>query len=360
MQDKRTPKAVRTALNGFESGDTSTDEIYDRAYNHVMTRIASQEHGRSLAMKVLMWVANVRKPLSVIQLKHALAINGDDDDDLEEDSLVDSTDIALYCSGLISIDKTTEIVRLVHITAQLYLTRNAAKLFPEASLQICRTCLSYILIQHRTYHSFPEQTAAMKFPLLQYAINNWGFHASQAQHEVTVLISDFFKAIPSCPYSFPERSTGRCWIQSRFLSAYSLHICAYFDLGIVVEHFIQNGWDINQLDSHQCTPLAWAASYGSENAAKVLLNQPHINVNARDDEDETALLKAAARGYDRVVQLILSSATTDVNVPDRNGRTPLSWAAGEGYEAIVKQLTQNARLTYAWRTNLVDPRISTL
>jgi hypothetical protein len=83
------------------------------AYDIVMERIRQQgESDETLARKVLLWVTQARRPLSVAELQHALAVlpgmkQMDDDYVTDEDLLVS------VCAGLVIVDKEQSIVRLV-------------------------------------------------------------------------------------------------------------------------------------------------------------------------------------------------------------------------------------------------------
>ncbi len=99
-------KDVRKAL---EILPPELDEIYDET----MERIEGQGKDYSeLARRVLLWVGNTSRPLSPVELQHAVAIQPGmtelDDEDLDEqDPLVSA------CAGLVVLDAETNSFRFV-------------------------------------------------------------------------------------------------------------------------------------------------------------------------------------------------------------------------------------------------------
>ena len=60
LQDKRTPKAVKSAIENLPTGS----EAYDETYESAMDRIKGQPKGdRELAEKVLIWISCAQKRL---------------------------------------------------------------------------------------------------------------------------------------------------------------------------------------------------------------------------------------------------------------------------------------------------------
>ena len=65
------PKSIRTALKRLPTGS----EAYDWAYKEAMERIKGQIPGsKKLAMQVLWWIAFTTRPLTTLELQHALAV----------------------------------------------------------------------------------------------------------------------------------------------------------------------------------------------------------------------------------------------------------------------------------------------
>lgn len=103
-------------------------------YNDIMDRPIRQQPTHVLAMRVLSWVVYALRPLTLIELQHALAIDelGPDAISITEDSLTPQTNILNICAGMIKLDERDGTVCLVHKTAQDYFDRNGNRYFPTA------------------------------------------------------------------------------------------------------------------------------------------------------------------------------------------------------------------------------------
>ena len=99
-------KDVRKAL------ETLPPEL-DGSYEQTMERIKGQDKDYcELAMRVLLWVSNTVRPLSPVELQHAIAVQPGmtelDDEDLDEEDLMVSV-----CAGLVVLDAETNTLRFV-------------------------------------------------------------------------------------------------------------------------------------------------------------------------------------------------------------------------------------------------------
>jgi hypothetical protein len=119
-------------------------DALDQAYEEAMKRIQSQEAGfHELAKRVLSWITCARRPLTTLELRHALAVEVGDSE-LGEDNLQEIGEIVSVCASLVSIDEKSDIIRLVHYTTQEYFERTQTSWFPEAHRDIARTCITYL------------------------------------------------------------------------------------------------------------------------------------------------------------------------------------------------------------------------
>ncbi|KID73321.1 hypothetical protein MBR_07197, partial [Metarhizium brunneum ARSEF 3297] len=62
--------------------------------------------------------------------------------------------IGSVCAGLVTIDKDSDTVRLVHYTAQTYFERSWTEFFPGAHTnlaKLCLTCYTEIALLHKGY-----------------------------------------------------------------------------------------------------------------------------------------------------------------------------------------------------------------
>jgi hypothetical protein len=98
---------VRTVLKNLPAG---VDATYDKA----MERISEQEDNRRIAEQVLQWISYARRRLTYQELQGALAVTRNADmTDINDEDLMDTAIIVDVCAGLVVIDDSQGVVRLV-------------------------------------------------------------------------------------------------------------------------------------------------------------------------------------------------------------------------------------------------------
>lgn len=99
---------------------------------------------KELAKQVLSWITCAKRPLTTLELQHALAVEINASE-LDEENLPDIEDMVSVCAGLITINKESDIIRLVHYTTQEYFERTWVYWFPNVQRDIAITCVTYLL-----------------------------------------------------------------------------------------------------------------------------------------------------------------------------------------------------------------------
>jgi hypothetical protein len=116
-------------------------EGLDETYEQAIKRIEGQEEGyRELAKRVLAWVTHAKRALYTTQVQHALAVNVGMAE-LDEDFLPEVEILGSICARLVTIDKKSDVIQLVHYTMQEYFERTYS--FPNAEIDITATCVTY-------------------------------------------------------------------------------------------------------------------------------------------------------------------------------------------------------------------------
>jgi hypothetical protein len=158
-------------------------EAYDNAYEDAMKRIEGQvADSKELAIQVLSWITLSKRPLTATEIQHALALEIGESE-LDEENLPEVKDILSVCSGLVTIDEESNVIRLVHYTTQEYLKRTQKKWFPNAETNITVICVSYLLFSVfesgfcQTDAEFKERLRLNQ--IYDYAATNWGNHARE-------------------------------------------------------------------------------------------------------------------------------------------------------------------------------------
>lgn len=162
----------------------------DELYRQTLERIRNQAgDDGALGMRILSWITHARRPLSVNELRYGLAVEYKDDDDddheedveeLDQDNLHSPGSLVDVCAGLVIIDSTSSIIRLVHYSTQEYFDKESLHLFRDAEIHLSRACLTYL-----SYKTVAEsvsrpllgiEQAHMSHPFLDYAAHHWFSH----------------------------------------------------------------------------------------------------------------------------------------------------------------------------------------
>ncbi len=118
-----------------------------------------------------------------------------------------------------------------------------------------------------------------------------------------------------------------------------------------VAKFLKRGIDPNMTDDDGMPLLVIAAREKSDNVAKLLIDNPNIDVEKVDAHDENAMMLAALNGdVDLVKQLIAKGA--EVN---KKGWAPLHYAAANGHDDIARLLIDNSAYIDAASPNGTTP-----
>lgn len=378
LATKRTPKAVQQALQNLptEIGDT---------YDQAMQRIeATNDDDRRIVMNFLLWIAFSIRPLSVAEVEHASAITASTSD-IDPDEVLGAGELTSMCAGLVIID-ASDIVRLVHFSAQNYFREKREKLFPKGDTILARDCLTYLSFKDfdtgassgpTESEDFKQRT--IKYPLLEYSCSYWGIHASQSQHpdDLTAQILNFLNRKPHLDAAiqalwYSDSPDVADWdVKS---GVHPLHVAAYFGLTDVVMKLLRAGAYVDCRDSFETTPLMYATSGGHSpvlqvllregadpnlvcgrsssslhraiasndvNIARILLDQPNIDLNIIDTSrtDQSPLMLAASLRRSNIAPIILHKPVLDVNFQSGSfNSTALTLAASAGDAQVVRQI----------------------
>ena len=101
-----------------------------------------------------------------------------------------------------------------------------------------------------------------------------------------------------------------------------------------VKNLIQRGFDPNTPDPKGQNALYLALREPSLKVAKLLIDTPKIDLDAKNAVDESPLMMAALKGHTELVQLLINKGA-DIN---KTGWTPLHYAASFGHLQIMQML----------------------
>jgi len=357
-------------------------EALGDAYSVTLSRVKAQQRSRAkLGMEVLMWVSHAERLLHVDELCHALGVEeGSADLNVRN---IPAIETLLACSlGLVTVEKSSSTVRLIHYTLQEYLSHNA-DLFLKPHSMIAEVCLTYLNFRRVRGLSPTLRSIPPALPFVEYASCHWGTHARWETTEsvkrlALELLDEYDKHISSKmlllhgmdhwdqPLDREDKPRGfsglhgAAYVGSEDITAALLEMNKW-DVqatdfngntiiawaarrgheGVVRVLLERNGINPDTPDTlYDRTPLSWAVGGGHEGVVRMLLERNDINPNAADTQyGRTPLLWATVNGHKGVVRMLLERNDVSPNIPDTlYGRTPLSWAAGNGHEAVVRML----------------------
>ena len=102
---------------------------------------------------------------------------------------------------------------------------------------------------------------------------------------------------------------------------------------------INNGADVNILDTDGDSPLMIVCSIGHESTLQILLEKG-ANVNLCNKTGVSPLYAACSSGHDSTIQLLLNNGA-DVNLCDETGVSPLYAACSSGHDSTIQLLLNN-------------------
>ena len=112
--------APTTGRDRRKSLETLPEKL-DITYANAMDRIRSQsEPMRWLAEQILGWLSFASRPIKLTELQHALAVEVGESQFVEDNLLNDDDDMTSCCAGLVVVEPTDKVIRLVHYTTQEY------------------------------------------------------------------------------------------------------------------------------------------------------------------------------------------------------------------------------------------------
>ena len=225
-----------------------------------------------LGMAVLMWISHSRRPLQVDEICHAIAIRIGSND-LDNDDILAISMLLDYCQGLVTIDKSTSTVRLIHYTLQEYLCAHP-RLFDGAHSTMAEVCLTYLKFQHVKDFLAGRSPNQRSTPFLEYSALYWGTHMKVEHSDgAQALALELLSPSDSHIYAKSlgnliswEFTTGRTLDPGAFSVLYCI---SYFGIAGIISSLIEmKKWDVKQRDSAGMTPLIWAASSDGHDHAR--------------------------------------------------------------------------------------------
>jgi ankyrin repeat protein len=333
------------------------------------------------ALRILRWITFAARPLSLTELRYAVATDSDKplltvEDCKQSEHWCDDEDtmaarVRTLSQGLAKVvDRGPNIktVEFDHESVKEYMSERGIE-FLEDKTDLAKDgedqegrahhILYNILIRHlmtEEASSIVGWKAHYAVPLLDYAVAHWVTHAKIADNHGMSL-----KDLVDLTEWPSNRICAQWqWMHERFRQSSHTtlqHVAARYGLCGLVAVLVakcrmikarrwrkmlkllrRHGDDIDVEDSYGLTPLWWAADGRHEDIVKMLLATGKVDVDCKNISGQTPLSRAADGGHEGIVKMLLATGKVDADCRDFCGRTPLSRAADGGHEGIVKML----------------------
>jgi ankyrin repeat protein len=373
----------------------------DRTYAQILQRI--QQHPtalRELARRCLMWVFYAARPLHIKELLEAVQIREsagkrENFPRYEEEAIIEA------CANLIEVNYG--FVRPIHFSVKEYFISPESTAQPESTIQespreffikstmahtlLSHSCLSYLLQGFldagpcKDKHTFYRRLLAYQLASYSsYFFDNHLRQFSEVPKELRKLLRNFLSsrntafaammqlralcgrgcdlnAAANLFTTMSQEVDASTVIRSTALldhpglyddiksllpastPKYIMHQAASGGLLTYTAQLIQEGYQVDERDPQNRTPLCYASRNGQREICCLLLKHG-ANVGAKVDNGETALHGAAYGGHEAVVRLLVEDYKADVEAKDNNGATVLHRAASSGNEAVVRLLVE--------------------
>jgi ankyrin repeat protein len=345
LQSEVTEGDLRDALGNLAKGENKLE----KAYEQTMDRVQNQDDSpKRLAIQTLAWIFHARRPLTITELLHAMAVRPAKS--TLDESYIPNVEVLLsVCAGLVRLDEKTKVVDLIHKTTRDYFEITKETWFKDQQSNITTVCVTYLSFNAfksgycQTDEEFEERLRSN--PLYGYAAKYWGYHA-QAALTLCQGVMEFLQeqlqveASNQAILAAKLYSSEDCYSQRFPKDIIGLHLAAYFGVEIAVKLLLNKGADVKAAASDGQTPLHWASMNGHLEVAQLLLERG-ADIDVPDSLRRMPLHRASANGHLEIVQLLLKNRA-GVNVADGHRWTPLQLASANGHLDIARLLLANS------------------
>ncbi|TAQ83163.1 hypothetical protein B7494_g8512 [Chlorociboria aeruginascens] len=350
-------------------------------YEHILTTLIDVED-REESMHLMQWISLAKRPLSVTELRYALALDDSvihevydsvqgSDVFVKDDSQMKQL-ITSLSGGLVEVQqhRDSTVVQFIHQSVNDSLLegafewlgmKNPQDIVGQGHHRLTRSCVNYLTlreVQEVELFSSHSGRETQLPPFLDYATEFWFLHAQEAESRdiaQTDLIQrfewpnsqyfdrwiDIFRAIDKHDTRCPEVLTTL------------LHTSAASNLRSIVQELLVSGSLLEEDDVCGNRALHFAARFGHERIVKILLDAG-ADLQAQNINGDTALERAALgggnhgnalqaaiyQGYKPIIKLLLDKKA-DINAQVGQYGNALQAAAAvlyEEHEFVIKLL----------------------
>ncbi|KAL8906512.1 MAG: hypothetical protein Q9207_001998 [Kuettlingeria erythrocarpa] len=358
--------SIRHVRNRLQTLPSSLEATYDEA----MQRITAQEPDRQkVALKTLAWISYAFRPLSLKELQHAVAIEPGDRE-LDEDLIMDGSNITAFCAGLVVVDQRTSVVNLVHYTTEGYFKHVRSTYFPNFHASITMSCATYLTLDD--LESATIWNILQNYPLASYAAQYMGDHAREnpedalessilesicrllshpAKRKPLLALLDSLDMIKAGFYSSGKAALDH-QLHAITEQADDMHFDSLLDsindisadASQATSDDLESEITVEEPQSSrvpEVTALHIAASMGLAKVASMLVNE-RADIDAVDETGKTALALAMERGFEKAVGFLVNSGAC-VDLTHSHGQAVLLLVTERHWDAVAEIILQKAQ-----------------
>ncbi|KAK5191727.1 hypothetical protein LTR92_008308 [Exophiala xenobiotica] len=365
---KTKPKDVLQALEKFAQGGNALDQAYENSMQRIQCQ--PKEH-TELARKVLICITFGARPLTLDELRHAIAVD-EGTKGLDPEYDLDDPDVLISaCAGLVTIDSERKTMRLVQYTTQSFLESLQDGFLSGSHYFLASCCLDYLLLDafaeghvddshymdtFWTKHMALEHTHTSLMPRAFTFLDNFGHVASAFQaledgvvyahglSPIHLLAKMSKRDSDQMQKDYINRGYQSDGMQNDRIACQR---CKHLTSKHLAElEGSQLPWKeaITSLkDTHGQTPLAYATRMDHSSTVAVLLDFNRAMINETDEAGLSLLLLALwSKEESTALQLLGEPDIVGPWYQDLYLRDCLPEAADRGYEAVVDRLLELA------------------
>ncbi|KAJ7245617.1 ankyrin repeat-containing domain protein [Mycena haematopus] len=251
-----------------------------------------------------------------------------------------TTALLKWLAGLIQVDGS--LVVLAHASVQDYLLSAHFKKEFSCDLSekvshrfISQSCISYLLYFS---HNYSEDGTVGKYPLREYAANNWYHHLSQSDDKQTLLDLAMQLLWDGTEQYHALCSWTRGFLEGGFMPP--LHFCCKQGYSDCVSRLLASRADIDIVAGKHGSPLSVASWSGNIDIIRILLENS-ANVNLMGGQYDSPLVAASLRHNVDIVCLLLKNSANINQVTTEYGSALAAAAFHHAQIDIVQLLIES-------------------
>ncbi|KIW12092.1 hypothetical protein PV08_09366 [Exophiala spinifera] len=357
LSAKTKPKDILRALSGFREGG----DPLPRAYEDSLRRIQSQpEEHRDLARKVLTCVTFSFEPLTMDQVRHAVAVD-EETQDIDPEYDLDDPDLVIsVCAGLVTLDSQSQNLRMVHYTTQSFLESLGDGFLSNPHTFLASRCLSYLQLSpfssgHFLYDGFPRKPSGRRWrahPFYPYSARFWvrhweygGFDRSLEQTAFSFL--DNFGFVGSAWEAWEAWGANfRPVRELHYHGLSSLHLLAAMGANVVVKTYLDRGFPSTPMQNGDLLCEACKRCTSSHIAFLETRQCPwqEAITSLKDGWRRTAIVfafKPASEAHRSTMRTLHHANGVPAFEKDSTGFSVLERALWHGMDSLALELLQN-------------------